>query len=159
MPFPVGTPVANVNSTSEDGDPFITADGSALYFDSGRNSISLHLYVAVRQPDGSFSTPQPLTTLNTTAVDGHPRVTQDGLRIYWSSTRIDGGAQGGTDIWTATRPSTAGTFGTPTRVPELSSPFSESPSWISPDGCVIYLQSDRPGGSGLQDIYQAVKPL
>jgi hypothetical protein len=43
-------------------------------------------------------------------------------------------------------------------VPELSSPFSESPSWISPDGCTIYLQSDRPGGLGAQDIYVAVRP-
>jgi hypothetical protein len=158
--FPAGSPVAGINFMDlDDLDPFITEDGSALYFDSARAGTALHLYVAVRQPDGSFGTPQALTNLNTNVVDGHPVLSDDGLQIYWSSTRTDGGAQGGTDIWTATRPSTAGSFGTPVRVPELSSSNSESPSWISPDGCVAYLQSDRPGGAGLQDILQAVKPM
>jgi hypothetical protein len=26
-------------------------------------------------------------------------------------------------------------------------------------GCMVLLQSDRPGGVGLQDLYQAVRPL
>jgi len=154
-----GTPVAQVNSTIDDLDPFITEDGSALYFDSARGSTALHLYVAVRQSDGSFATPQALNNLNTNMVDGHPVLSQDGRTLYWSSNRTDGGAQGGTDIWAATRPSTAGSFGTPFRVPELSSANNESMSWISPDSCLVYLQSDRPGGLGAQDIWQAVKPM
>ena len=153
-----GTPVAQVNSSSDEQDPFVTADGSALYFDSSRAGF-LDLYVAVRRGDGSFDAPQPLTNLNTTTTDGHPRLTQDGLTLYWSSTRSDGGAQGGTDIWLATRASTAGSFGTPTRVPELSSASNESLSWIAPDGCVAYLQSDRTGTIGAQDVFVAVKPL
>jgi hypothetical protein len=157
--FPAGTLVAGLNSTLDDLDPFVTEDGSALYFDSARGSTALHLYVAVRQADGSFGTPQALTNLNTNVTDGHPVLTHDGLRLYWSSPRTDGGALGGTDIWTAARPSTAGSFGTPVRVPELSSSNNESVSWISQDTCVAYLQSDRPGGLGLQDIYQAVKPM
>ena len=158
--FPAGTLVAGqVNSAIDDLDPFITEDGSALYFDSARGGTALHLYVAVRQSDGSFGTPQALTNLNTTTIDGHPVLSHDGLTLYWSSTRADGGAQGGTDIWTATRPSTAGSFGTPVRVPELSSASAESVSWISPDSCMVYLQSDRPGGMGAQDIWQAIKPM
>jgi WD40-like Beta Propeller Repeat len=156
--FSAGTPVANVNSTSDEEDPYVTPDGSALYFDSGRGGTQLDMYVATRQSNGSFGTPQPLTNLNTSVPDGHPRLTQGGLRIYWSSTRSDGGALGGTDIWTATRSSTSASFGTPTRVPELSSTSNESPSWVSPDGCTMYFQSDRPGGLGAQDIYVAVKP-
>lgn len=157
--FPPGSLVTGINSTVDDLDPFITEDESALYFDSARGTTALHLYVAVRQGDGSFGTPQALTDLNTNMVDGHPVLTHDGLQIYWSSTRTDGGAQGVTDIWIATRLSTAGSFGTPVRVPELSSSDGESLSWISPDGCVAYLQSTRPGGDGLQDILQAVKPM
>jgi hypothetical protein len=159
--FPAGTAVAQINSSVEDVDPFITGDGAALYFDSPRPGGTgfLDLYVSVRRSDGSFDTPQLLTSLNTATTDGHPVLRQDGLRIYWSSTRTDGGAKGGTDIWSATRPSLAGTFGTPALVPELSSPDNESPSWLAPDGCTIYLQSDRPGGMGAQDIYEAVKPM
>ncbi len=159
--FPAGTPVAQVNSTIDDLDPFITEDESVLYFDSARGGTALHLYFAVRQPGGSFGTPQALTNLNTNMVDGHPVLSHDGLTLYWSSTRTDGGALGGTDIWAATRLSTAGSFGTPVRVPELSSSSNESVSWISPDSCTIYLQSDRqgPGSVGAQDIYVAVKPM
>lgn len=157
--FPAGTVVAGINSTSEDLDPSITEDGSTLYFDSARGGVALHLYVAVRQPNGSFGSPQALTNLNTTMVDGHPVLSHDGLTLYWSSTRTDGGAQGVTDIWIAKRTSTAGSFGTPARVPELSSTNGESVSWIAPDDCLVYLQSDRPGGLGLQDIYQAVRPM
>jgi len=154
--FPAGTPVTQVNSPTEDLDPFITADGAALYFDSARGTTALHLYTAVRRTDGSFDVPQALTNLNTNAVDGHPVVSRDGLTIYWSSTRTDGGAQGGTDMWMATRPSTADTFVTPTRVPALSSISNESVSWIAPDGCVAYLQSDRTGSA---DIWVAVRPM
>lgn len=157
-PFPIGNPVPNVNSASEDADPYITLDGSALHFGSGRGSTELNLFVAFRQSDGSFGIPQPLTSLNTSVADSHPRLTQGGLRIYWSSVRSDGGAQGGTDIWTATRSSLANAFGTPTRVPELSTTSNESPSWVSPDNCTMYLQSNRPGGLGTQDIHVAVKP-
>jgi hypothetical protein len=157
--FPAGTAVAQINSPVEDVDPFITADGAALYFDSARSgTVSfLDLFVSVRRGDGSFDAPQLLTSLNTTTTDGHPVLSRDGLRIYWSSTRT--GTQGGTDIWSATRPSLAGTFGTLALVPELNSPNNESPSWLAPDGCTILLQSDRPGGMGLQDIYEAVKPM
>jgi Tol biopolymer transport system component len=161
--FPAGTTVAMVNYSGEDLDPFITPDGSTLYFDSAQGGTMLHLYMAVRQSNGSFSAPQaPPTNLNTTNfVDGHPVLTHDGLTLYWSSTRTDGGAQGGTDIWTATRPSTAGSFGTPVRVPELSSTTNESPSWIAPDNCSMLLQSDRAvtGALGAADIFEAVRPL
>ncbi|HEX7843904.1 MAG TPA: hypothetical protein VF469_40795 [Kofleriaceae bacterium] len=157
--FPAGTQVLGLNDpTFDDLDPFITADGSALYFDSARGGVALDLYVAVRQGNGPFGTPQPLTNLNTNVVDGHPVLSHDGLTIYWSSTRTDGGAVGLTDIWMASRPSTAGAFGAPVRVPELSSTAGESVSWISPDSCMVLLQSDR-AVAGNQDIYQAVRPL
>ncbi|HET9620554.1 MAG TPA: hypothetical protein VFP84_04235 [Kofleriaceae bacterium] len=162
--FPAGTAVIGVNSTVDDEDPYITPDGSALYFGSSRgsaNNAQLDMYVAFRQANGTFATPQviPGNNLNTPFPDSHPHLTPDGLTLYWSSNRTDGGAQGGTDIWLATRTSTAGEFANPTRVPELSSAMNESLSWISDDGCEAYLQSDRPGGLGAQDIYVAHRPL
>ncbi len=157
--FVAGTRVAGINSSSPDLDPFISADGSTLYFDSAQGGTALHLYVAVRQASGSFATPQALTAFNSSAVDGHPVLSPDGLTLYWSSTRTDGGPMGGTDIWRATRTSTAGEFANPAPVAELNSAMNESPSWVSPDNCMVLLQSDRANGVGLQDIYQAVRPL
>lgn len=157
--FAAGTRVAGINSSSPDLDPFISADGSTLYFDSAQGGTALHLYVAARQASGSFATPQALTAFNTSAVDGHPVLSPDGLTLYWSSTRTDGGVKGGTDIWSARRTSTAGEFAGAAPVAELNSAMNESLTWVSPDNCMVLLQSDRPGGSGLQDIYQAVRPL
>ena len=157
--FVAGTRVAGVNTTAADLDPFISADGATLYFDSAQGGTALHLYVALRQPSGSFATPQALTAFNTGAVDGHPVLSPDGLTLYWSSTRTDGGPKGGTDIWSARRTSTAGEFAGPAPVAELNSPMNESMSWVSPDNCMVLLQSDRPDGVGLQDIYQAIRPL
>ncbi|HEX4420424.1 MAG TPA: hypothetical protein VH165_21060 [Kofleriaceae bacterium] len=157
--FPVGTPVGVVNSTSDEEDPYITPDGSALYFDSARTGTQLHLYSAVRQADGSFAPPQEMSLNTNGVVDSHPHLSHDGLTIYWSSTRTDGGAQPGTDIWMATRSSTAGEFGTATRVPELSSSSNESLSWISADGCEALLQSDRAPTLGAQDIFIALRPM
>jgi WD40-like Beta Propeller Repeat len=158
--FVPGTRVIGVNSTGSELDPFISADGSTLYFDSTQaTGVALHLYVALRQTSGGFATPQALTAFNTSAVDGHPVLSADGLTLYWSSTRTDSGVKGGTDIWSARRTSTAGEFASPAPVAELNSPMNESMSWVSPDNCMVLLQSDRPDGVGLQDIYQAVRPL
>jgi Tol biopolymer transport system component len=158
--FSPGTPVAAVNSAFDDADTVLTADGALLYFDSSRPGTGGYdLYVAARLPTGEYGAPQPVSELNTTAYDAHPRITADGLRIYYSSMRTDGGAPGGADIWTAAREARSMPFGTPTLVGELSTTSNESPTWISPDGCRLLFQSNRAGGPGAQDIWEVVKPL
>ncbi|CAN5903596.1 hypothetical protein BH11MYX2_BH11MYX2_25840 [soil metagenome] len=59
----------------------------------------------------------------------------------------------------AARSSRAAVWGTPTRVAELNTVSNESPTYISPDGCYLLLQSNRAGGLGDQDVYEARKPL
>jgi WD40-like Beta Propeller Repeat len=160
--FPRGTAVIELNSAVDDLDPHITEDGSTIYFDSARGGTALDLYMAVRKPDGTFNTPVPLTPLNLTdSADGHPVLTRDGLTLYWSSNRVPGGGTPGptTDIWSATRASTADVFDAPMLVPDLNSSGSESLSWIAPDNCSALLQSTRAPNKGLQDIFEAVRPL
>lgn len=156
-----GAPVGPLNDGSTDeGDPTISGDGALVYFVTNRNAAATgyDLYLGTRS-NGTFSGVGPATELNSNAYDAHPRLTADGLRVYFSSMRTTGDALGGADVWTATRTSTSTPFGTPTRVAELNTAHNESPTWISDDDCVIYLQSDRPGGVGGQDLWQAVKPL
>jgi hypothetical protein len=159
--FLLGTAVAQINLASDDGDQFVAADDSILYFASNRpgGAGSYDIYKAVRGNDGSFDLPQSVPELNTAEIEGHPMLTADGLTIYWTSTRADGGAQGEGDIWTATRSSTSALFGTPTPVRELNSNRNDSPTWISADGCRIYLATDRIGGPGASDIWEAAKPM
>jgi streptogramin lyase len=157
--FAPGAAVAQVNQADE-GDVFVWRDGQALYFVSNRaGGAGLYdIYTAVRRPDGSFATPQAVSELNTTSWESSPVVTQDGLRIYWGSKRTDGNAAGDSDVWTATRASTADPFSNLARVTELNTSYAESPSWISSDGCTIYIITTRPGGPGGQDVWQASKP-
>lgn len=158
--FFAGDAVAQVNSGDDEGDPFVTAGDAMLYFSSNRPGAghSYDIYSASRRSDGSFDLPQPASELNTTVDEGHPVLTADGLTIYWASKRTDGGSQGETDIWTASRSSTSEPFGNIARVPELNSAYRDAPDWISSDGCKIYIETTRPGGPGGTDIWEAVKP-
>jgi streptogramin lyase len=155
--FAPGAAVAQVNQADE-GDLFVWQDGEALYFVSNRAGGvgGYDIYVATRRTDGSYATPQPVSELNSTAEESNPVVTQDGLRIYWASNRADGDPAG--DIWTATRSSTSAPFGGLVPVTELNSTYADWPSWISPDGCKIYITTTRPGGPGGQDIWEASRP-
>ncbi|WP_394844312.1 hypothetical protein LZC95_45575 [Pendulispora brunnea] len=95
--------------------------------------------------DATFGAATPVSELNDPASkNAGAAVTQDGLTVYFVSTRSGAGDQ---DIWVATRTTDSGTFGTPTRLPGVNSSFNDSPGWISPDGCRLYLSSDRDEGN------------
>jgi len=128
--------------------PFVKEDGSQLFhtaFDNG--STGSDIYVA-----GS-----KVTELSSASYDEYPTLTPDGLTIFFSSTRS--GSQGGSrDIWTATRTSPTAAFVTPTIVTELNSSKIDDPSFVSADGCTIWLSSDRATGNG-RDFYVASRPV
>jgi WD40 repeat protein len=137
-----------------DFSPFIATDGT-LYF--ARNGTPPNYDVHRADPDGAngFKTPSRIAELASAQDDSDPTLSPDNLTIYFSSSRpgsLD------IDIWSATRTTTTSGFPPPTRVAELSSPTRDAPGWVSPDGCRMYLASDRPGGRGLLDIFVASKP-
>ncbi|MEO8840338.1 MAG: hypothetical protein ABI591_32900 [Kofleriaceae bacterium] len=65
-------------------------------------------------------------------------------------------AAGDYDIFVARRGSTAEPFGPATTVTEVNSPSLDTPNWISPDGCRLYLSSSRDDAS---NVYVATKPF
>jgi hypothetical protein len=156
--FAPGVPLAQVNlSDSDQSDLSIWRDGETLYFDSNRAGSlgGFDIYSSTRRADGSYGTAQAVSELNTTGQDSNPVVTQDGLTIYWGSDRNGAAAR---HIWTATRASTADPFSNLAVVPELNSSYVDYPTWISSDGCHIYITTTRPGGPGAQDIWEAMRP-
>ena len=68
-----------------------------LYFSSTGTTGNHDIYRSLLNGDGTFGTPQPVTELNTAAVDQMPNVSADGTEIVFASSR-----SGNMDIWTAT---------------------------------------------------------
>jgi hypothetical protein len=128
-PFGPAAAVAAVNSAAAEESPWVTAGG--MYISRGR------LYFAARS-GGSFAAPTPLALTGPGTASKWPVVTDDDLTIYWSET-LAGGDAG--EIYVAHRATLGAAFGTPQRVVGVPSfPASdESPHWISPDSCRMYL--------------------
>lgn len=153
-------PLASINDPSAfDHTPYLLPDGLTLYFASTRGTTvgTYDLYRTTRPNLTSpFDTPTKLTELSTGDADSDPVVSPDGLTLYFTSYRQ--GSAGSSDIWVASRASTADPFGTATNVAELNTTVAEWPTWISNDGCRLYFGSDRGGGMGGHDLWVATRP-
>jgi hypothetical protein len=91
-------------------------------------------------------------TVNSTAADGGPALSGDGLSLYFHSTRP--GGFGGFDLWVSQRATPADPWGTPVNLgPTMNSPVEDSLPAFSADGHWMFFTSARPGGFGAADIY------
>jgi len=94
-----------------------------------------------------------LGPLNSTALDGCPIESPDGLSLYFASDRP--GGVGGIDIWVARRANLNVAWGPPVN---MGAPINSSSDDFCPtptDGGYLYFVSTRPGGCGGADIYRA----
>ncbi len=133
---------ANLNSSSNDVQPYLVPNASEIYFSSDRTG-DYDIYSATGS-GGVFGAPAAVGQVNETGVDDqNPTVSADGLEIWFSSTRS--GGQGGQDVWTALRADAGSPFGAPTLVTQVNSTGNDYPSWVSADLCRLYLYSDRTG--------------
>jgi len=147
--FPAPTPVTEINSSAPgvlDIQPYVTPDGGAVYFGSTRGGASDYaLYRAQREPGSDrFAPPVALASLHSLTVDVWPVVSPDELTIYFASTRNLADSLGSYDVVMATRASKDEDFGTVKNVREVNTAAGEYPSWISPDGCTLYLTRGPP---------------
>ena len=130
------------------------ANEHALYFNSiMRVGAGLaDIWRVSVNPDGSLGTPAALIGgVNSVDDDVTAALTQDELRIFFRRT-----IAAEPDIFTASRSTTNDGWGAATPVPGLSVVgVNEVPTWISPDGCNLYLYSNATGGTGGTDIYVA----
>jgi hypothetical protein len=143
-------PVANINGALNDADPYLVADGNAMYL-ANDTSGNLDLYRTAKT-GGAFATPTPVSGVDliTTATENNPVVTVDELTIFFGSTR-PGAAD--FDIYQARRASVADGFGAAIPLTQLNTALADVPNWISPDGCHLYLTRAEPG-AGYQ-LYMA----
>jgi Tol biopolymer transport system component len=149
-PFTTIELVPVVNSALLEHSPYPTQN--SLFFSSLRNG-ELQIFEATKNGT-SFAAPLELTAVNQAGSSTQdPVATSDGLVLFFSSTRANG--LGDFDIWVTTRASLSSPFDAPVNVVELNTASIDRPSWISPDGCRMYLTSSRPGGPGLLDTWMA----
>jgi Tol biopolymer transport system component len=146
-----------INGPFADSFPDISADGLTLYFSSTRpgGSGDSDLWRATRQstsePFGSVENLGPV--VNGPTYDGDPAVSSDGLMLFFASDR---GGVGGSDLWVTIRRSVNDPFGSPMSLgPGVNSGVFEGRPALSADGSTLYFMSDRPGGYGGVDIWEA----
>lgn len=142
------TAISSLNTASAEAQCFLPIGRDEIYFESTRTGAG-DIYMATRTGT-TFSPPTALMSLATPYDEGDPVVTADGLTIYFRSDRP--AAFGGYNIYTATRTDLGDTFGPATLVPNVNTSADDGPSWISPDGCRLYISSDA---AGTNDVYVA----
>lgn len=90
--------------------------------------------------------------VNSTSYDACPTISKNGLSLYFRSNRP--GGEGSYDIWVAQRDSLEDPWEAPVNLgPTINGPYGEYCSTFSPDGHWMVFVSDRPGGSGSQDLF------
>jgi Tol biopolymer transport system component len=107
--------------------------------------------------DFVFGEPENLgPQINTTFNEGLPRISSDGLSLYFSSARPSG--YGDNDIWVAKRTSTKDAWEPAINLGSNvnSSDMDLWPS-ISSDGLTLYFYSTRDGGYGSGDIWKTTR--
>jgi Tol biopolymer transport system component len=147
-----GPPTASIALADGDAQPML-ANGASLYFASSmRTGLGMgDIWRADIDSTGATGTPAAVIgDVNSAANEAAPAVTAD--------ERVMAFARDG-DIYIAARSSPADGFGTAAAIAGLATmAVNEAPTWISPDGCHLYVQSDAPGGMGGLDIYMASRP-
>lgn len=127
-----------------------------FYFVLGRPGvIAFDIYVSVLKGQ-TFEPPQPVVELNSSANDLRPSLRFDRREIFLSSNRP--GGFGEDDIWVSTRQSAAGPWTVPVNLgPVINTPFTDTQPALSEDGTMLFFTSNRPGGSGLVDLYVSTR--
>ncbi len=142
-----------INSSRADGSPSFSADGLEMYFDSERSG-DYDLWVTKRaSTDDEWGTPERLgPPVNSSALDGTPCISANGLTLYFNSERS--GGFGHYDLWVTTRQTKNDPWGEPVNLgPTVNSTTYDFSPEISLDGQLLYFESIRPGGHGSYDIW------
>jgi hypothetical protein len=129
---------------------YLSNDRATLWLIVRDANGKLDIYTSAAS-GGTFGPAAPVKELNTPATETGPVPTKDGLTLYFGSNRDN--AAGSLDVWMATRPTTSAPFGAPAKLDVLNTPADEWPTWLSPDGCRLYLSTNRVGGN--YDVYVA----
>lgn len=158
--FSSATRVANVNGDeSDDGTPFLSADGLSLYFFSDRPDAAAlgdrDLWVAQRPTaDSEFGVPSLVPGVSSDALDHLPRLSPDELTLFFVSGRD--GANAFSNIWSAERPTRDAAFSEPIELAGINTDVREEGFSLSSDGLTLLFASNRLDDADM-DIWVATR--
>jgi len=136
-----------INSTDDDGEPRISADGLSLYYGSTRAGGlgDVDIWVVSRSPLMSAWEGPPVnlgSSVNSAWGDGQPSLSADELILVFASDR-PGGPGGFADLWITTRTNRGAAWNEPVNLVELNSGNTELYPTLSPDGLLLFFMSSR----------------
>lgn len=128
-----------------------------LYFTSLRGGSTTYRIHRATKSGAGFTTPALVDEIAGAWNDWQPMVTEDGLTMLFASDRPDTKAQGGFDLWIASRASAKDPWSGFAPITELSSASADFAGWISADRCRVWFSSSR--DATIQRVYFASRPL
>jgi len=149
--FSAPTLVPGLSTLDALGPAISPGDLELIYTDVA--SASSHLAYATRASvTAPWNDQGDILELLPSADDGFPTLTPDGLTMYFETNR-----DGQLHIFSTTRQTLSASWSSPSVVAETTSDGDESDPSISADGHRLFFGSDRSGGSGLDDLYEATR--
>jgi len=153
--------VAEISTSGWELDPGVSQDLRILYFGRFGADNRNHLWGTSRAlPTDSWDAPHEISELNSPASDGSPShdgdpaFSNNGLSLYWGSSRDVVGGNAIAHLDRASRPSILAGFGGVTPLTEINSSSDDQDPWVSADDRHIVFSSDREG-PGYHHLYEA----
>lgn len=136
--------------------PSLSSDGLTLFFTAWDSAhVTNDIYQASRNNVGD---PWGNVVMLSSAVnvpgynDAMPSISSDGLRLFFNSNRP--GGSGAFDLYLATRSSLDSPWQPAVNLgPQVNTAYDDKGAGISSDGSLLYFHSNRPGGTGAEDLY------
>ena len=157
QPFTGAAPLAGFNTGAYEGKLFVPESANEVYF---ARQLGAQADIFFAKIVNGVYVSNKIEEIASPQNDYQAVVSRDGLVMYFSSARPVNGAGNDLNIYRSTRATKTDPWGAPLPVTPLNMPGKiDEPSWLSRDGCRLYMYSDRAGaGPGSQDLYVAILP-
>lgn len=143
---------ANTGIDEDDATPTASVLEMIFSYADPNDNNRKHLYAMTRSsPQDMWSAPLALPFNATGSTDQTPRLSADGLTLFFASNRDPN--TNGLDVWRVTRPSVGAAWGTPEEIVELVA-ANDDDKWFAPCANGRYLMISQRGGG--EDIYEGV---